>query len=147
MIDEIDLDDDAIAARVVEIQRAAYAVEAELIGFDGIPNLRETVADLRTRADLIWRGAFVDGELAATIAWIDEGTVIDIDRLAVDPAFARRGLGRALVRAVPAGRPTIVATGAANAPAVALYAGEGFRPIDETEIAPGVLMAHFRREP
>ena len=41
----IDLADVAVAARVVEIQQAAYRVEADMIGFDRIPPLLETIDD------------------------------------------------------------------------------------------------------
>lgn len=145
MIRTIDSADDGLSARIVEIQRAAYAVEAELIGFDGIPVLEETAADVRRRGDLTWHGAFVDDRLAGIIAWTKDGDAVDIDRLAVDPAYARRGLGRQLVRSVPVTGETTVSTGAANGPAVALYLGEEFVRIGERELAPGVLMAHFRR--
>ncbi|MDW3220065.1 MAG: GNAT family N-acetyltransferase [Acidimicrobiales bacterium] len=145
MIRRIDPADDQLTDRIVEIQRAAYTVEAELIGFDRIPVLQETAADVRHQRGLTWLGAFVDDALAGVIAWTQDGDTVDIDRLAIDPAFARRGLGRGLVRAVPAARETTVSTGAANAPAVALYVGEGFTRGEDTELAPGVFMAHFRR--
>lgn len=146
MIRSIDHADHELSARIVEIQRAAYAVEAELIGFDGIPVLEETAADVRRRGDLTWHGAFVDDTLAGIIAWTQEGDAVDIDRLAIDPAYARRGLGRRLVRSVPVTGETTVSTGAANTPAVTLYLGEGFVPIGERELAPGVFMAHFGRQ-
>ena len=146
MIGDLPATDAATAARIVEIQQAAYSVEAGLIGFDGIPALHESAADIMARTDLTWRGATVDGRLAGLIAWlVDTDGVLDIDRLAVDPAYARRGLGRALVRAVPAAYPITVSTGAANEPAIALYLGEGFRRVGEHEVAPGVFLARFRR--
>ena len=41
VIEPLDLADPATAADVLRVQRAAYRVEAELIGFDGIPPLHE----------------------------------------------------------------------------------------------------------
>src|SRR5258708_29589571 len=43
----LDLSDPDTLRRLRELQRAAYAVEAELIGFDGIPPLQESLRDLR----------------------------------------------------------------------------------------------------
>lgn len=140
-LDPRDLD---TAVRIVEIQRAAYAVEARLIGFDGIPHLHEEVDDVRGRTDLIWRGIVDENALAGLIAWEDHGDFLDIDRLAVDPAHARRGHGRSLVGAVPPGQ-VIVSTGSTNEPALRLYIGEGFEVVNTTEIAAGVTMTHLKR--
>lgn len=146
MIREIDPGSHEIAARIVEIQRAAYAVEAALIGFDGIPQLTETVDDVRSLQDICWRGCFEGGGmLVGLIAWARLDGITDIDRLAVDPAHSRRGYGRRLVRAVPTDHTTIVSTGAENGPAIALYLDEGFGQIGQTQIAPGVFTTKFSR--
>ncbi len=129
------------------IQLAAYQIEADLIGFDGIPQLTETAEHVRTLTDMQWRGMFDGGLLLGIIAWDERDGEVDIDRLAVHPDAARRGYGRALVQSVPQDRHTIVSTGAANRPAVSLYEKEGFVRTSETEIAPGVFLAHFERPP
>ena len=92
----IDLHDVAVAVRVVEIQRAAYRVEADRIGFDRIPPLLETIDDVRS-VPLSWLGSFEEHTLAGIIGWTVANGVCDIDRLAVHPAFGRRGHGRQLV--------------------------------------------------
>ncbi len=141
-----DIDPTAVAARIVEIQLAAYAVEAALIGFDGIPQLSETADQVRSRTDLRWHGAFDDdGRLVGLIAWESVGGIVDIDRLAIDPLVARRGWGRRLVQAVPRDQPTIVSTGTENEPATNLYRDEGFVEVGRTEVAPGVFTTQFRR--
>ena len=145
MLGDVDPTVEAVAERIVEIQQAAYAVEAELIGFEGIPQLDETVADVQARTDLHWLGSFVEERLVALIAWEIDGGLLDIDRLAVDPQFARQGHGRRLVQAVPRELATIVSTGSANAPAVALYMSEGFVETGRTEIAPGISTTQFHR--
>ncbi len=145
MIRAIDPTNEVTARRIVEIQRSAYAVEAELIGFTGIPQLDETVEHVRGLAHLNWNGAFKGPLLVGLIAWERTDTGIEIDRLAVDPASRRRGHGRQLVRSVPTDRTVIVSTGAANAPAVGLYASEGFEQTGSVEIAPGVQLARLQR--
>src|SRR5690349_1712014 len=92
-------EDESLAHAVMAVQRAAYTVEAALMGDDRIPPLHESVADL-CAADLVWLAAFDGESLAGAIAWADDPVELDIDRLVVDPARHRRGIGRALVRAV-----------------------------------------------
>lgn len=145
MVHELPIWEDGVAARIVEIQRAAYAVEAALMGFDGIPPLHETVADVRGLTDLTWLGASDGGTLVGIIAWRQDGDLLDVDRLAVDPSHARRGYGRRLLEALPECSRTVVSTGAANTPGRALYEGLGFVCTAESEIAPGVRLAHYER--
>ncbi|MGW2271748.1 GNAT family N-acetyltransferase [Streptomyces yangpuensis] len=148
----LDLTDDATAAAVHRIGRAAYTVEAELIGFDGIPALGESLAEMRAQA-LHWVGAVsADGELAGFLAWAEEptgGPDIGIDRLCVAPAFFRRGIASLLLRHALAelfpGRPVQVTTGAANTPAVRLYEALGFTRGPDFSPVPGLVMASFSR--
>ena len=143
----LDLGDPGIAERLLVVQRAAYRIEADLIGNDGIPQLHESLEEL-VAADETWFGAFADDELAAAISYRVEGGVLDIHRLVVDPAFFRRGLARALVahvHGVGGIDRFIVSTGAANRPARALYEGFGYRPTGEVEVVPGLWIATYER--
>jgi ribosomal protein S18 acetylase RimI-like enzyme len=134
----------AAAARVVEIQRAAYQLEAELMGFDGIPTLHESAHDVQT-ADLHWLGSYAQSRLVGVIAWqLEDGTLV-IDRLAVDPSFVRQGRGRSLVAALPPADRIAVSTGTANAPARSLYEGLGFVSCGELEVAPGITVTKYQR--
>ncbi|MFJ6796159.1 GNAT family N-acetyltransferase [Streptomyces sp. NPDC091268] len=152
----LDLTDDDALAAVHRIGRAAYAVEAGLIGFDGIPALRESPADLRARP-LRWLGAVAGGgALAGFLAWQEEpgagpaGGAVSVDRLCVAPEHFRRGVASLLLRHllsdVPRGRPVTVTTGAANTPAVALYERLGFTRGPDFSPVPGLRMASFRRD-
>jgi ribosomal protein S18 acetylase RimI-like enzyme len=145
---ELDVRDEAVAAEILKLQRAAYRHEAELIGSDAIPPLRETLEELQASGER-FLGAFVDEQLAGVVSWKLDGGVLDIHRLAVAPAVFRRGIGTALVRAVLGAEPSaaraVVQTGALNAPAKALYAREGFREAGEREVAPGLRVTLFER--
>lgn len=146
----LDLADPAVAEAVVRIQRRSYAVEAALIGFDGIPPLRETIAELQASGlgGLSVLGVRVDGELAGMLGyrWLGEpGGELDIERLAIDPRFFRLGLASALLAALPAASAMIVSTGTRNQPALALYRRHGFQPTGSREIAPGVTVTELRR--
>ncbi len=130
----------ALAVRLLEVQHAAYAVEARLIGDDRIPPLSEDVAAL-VGAELDWLVATQDGAVLGALGRRETPDGVEIDRLVVDPACARRGTGRALVAAVladAAGCRVTVSTGLANAPARRLYAQAGFRETGRREVLPGL---------
>ncbi len=145
MVEPLDLADDAVAGVVHRIGLRSYAVEAALIGSTAIPALSETLAEMRARP-WRWLGAHVGGTLAGFVAWTRVDGVLDVARLCVDPDFFRRGLARRLMTAVLAeGGPAVVATGADNAPAIALYEGLGFRLAGLFEPVPGLRVAEFNR--
>jgi HAD superfamily hydrolase (TIGR01509 family) len=150
VITDLDITDPAIASAVLELQRRSYRVEADLIGTDAIPPLKETEEELQTCGER-FLGAFLDDRLAGIVSWKFDGETVDVHRLAVDPAFFRRGIGLSLVRAVVSAEPgaqrTIVQTGAENDPAKALYRGEGFAEIGEREVGGGVRVSLFERKP
>lgn len=132
--------DPALAARLLRVQHAAYAVEARLIGDDRIPPLSEDAAALAA-AGLDWLVATDGDAVLGALGRRDTGDGVEIDRLVVDPAVARRGTGRALVAAAladAAGRRVTVSTGRDNAPARRLYASAGFRETGEREVLPGL---------
>ncbi|MBO4206636.1 GNAT family N-acetyltransferase [Micromonospora echinofusca] len=140
--------DDAVAHRVLQLQRAAYAVEATLIGSDGIPALHETVDGLRTAPER-WLGAHDTDGLAGAVAYNrpDDAT-LDICKLVVAPRAFRRGVATALLDALDAAEPagrTVVSTGAANTPALRLYQRRGFVAVREVEVAPGLRITHLVR--
>jgi ribosomal protein S18 acetylase RimI-like enzyme len=143
----------ALAQELLGLQRASYAVEAALIGFDAIPPLQEPVEALMA-APLAWLGVRQEGRLAAAVAYarLDDDRVVDIDRLVVAPWAFRRGYGRALVGAViqreVTARRFLVSTGSRNTPARRLYEALGFQAVRERPIAPGIFVTQYelRRE-
>ena len=132
--------------RVHALQRAAYAVEAEMIRCWDIPALLESPGDLSRSAEAFW-GCFNGADrssgpppclriIATEPEPGDRGT-LRISRLAVDPPHFGRGIGRRLVAhildrcrsAAPSKAPTaavVVSTGEANTPARRLYESMGF---------------------
>lgn len=146
MIRRLDLSDEDTLHRLWRLQRAAYAVEAELIGFDGIPGLRESLDDLRACGEQF----LGTSELTGAVSWTRTEDTVDICRLVVHPDHHRSGIASALLDALdtlePAGR-TIVSTGTANLPALALYLRRGFVTTGTKVIAPGVTLTLLAREP
>ncbi|MEV6266588.1 GNAT family N-acetyltransferase [Kribbella sp. NPDC051936] len=147
MITPLDVTDRTLAERLLTIQHAAYAVEAELIGFDGIPPLREDLDGLMSSTEH-WLGRYDGNTLVGAVAYETSADTVEIDRLIVDPAHARRGHGRALLDHLDRIEPravSLVSTGSANIPAVNLYTSRGYATVGEVEVAPGIYITQFRR--
>ena len=143
MIVPLDLTDDVTVEAVRRVAVQSYTVEAELIGSTAIPGLHESVDDIRV-LPLRWLGGYVDNELVAFVGFAKVDGVLDIDRLCVAPSHFQLGFARRLVEQVLAeGGPAIVSTGAANAPAIELYEGLGFRLVDTVVVEGGLRIAQF----
>ncbi len=145
----LDLADPATLRRLWELQRAAYAVEADLIGFDGIPALHETLEELRGCGEA-FLGVSDEAGLAGAVSWTrrHHGT-LDICRLVVHPRAHRRGIATTLLDSLDAEelvKLTVVSTGTANRPALALYQRRGFLPVGQCQIAPGVTITLLERK-
>jgi ribosomal protein S18 acetylase RimI-like enzyme len=134
---------------VLAVQHAAYAIEAELIGYPDLPPLHETLAGLQATTEEIWLCCEGDALVGAVGLEHGEEEMV-IARLFVAPAFFRRGVGSALVAhalAQAGGRSVRVGTGARNAPALALYERFGFRRLDVGSATPSRGYVELLREP
>ncbi|WP_300009110.1 GNAT family N-acetyltransferase [Pseudonocardia sp.] len=131
---------------LLAVQRAAYLVEAALIGSDAIPGLHDTLPTLAA-ARLDWFGVRDGSGLLGAVGVTRQAGVLDIDRLVVAPRAFRQGVGTALVRhaiALADGDVT-VSTGRANTPARALYHRCGFLVQRHVEVEPGLWVTTYRR--
>jgi ribosomal protein S18 acetylase RimI-like enzyme len=148
MVAELDLGDDATLERLIELQRASYAVEAELIGADELPPMRESAAELRGCGET-FLGALDDAALLGAVSFRRAGGTVDIHRLVVDPGAFRRGVATALLDALEARERDAthwtVGTGAANAPARALYERRGFTATEERLVPGGIRWVRLDR--
>ncbi|MGO1056101.1 GNAT family N-acetyltransferase [Crossiella sp. CA198] len=144
----LDLSDEDTLRQLWTLQRLAYAMEAELIGFDGIPQLHESLAELRGCGES-FLGAYDRAMLVGAVSWQrTDDQALDICRLVVLPHRHRSGIATALLNALDLLEPAelcTVSTGAANIPARTLYQRRGFHPVDEQQVAPGVSITHLAR--
>ena len=113
-VQPLDLSSPTVARQVLALQRAAYRVEADLIGFDMIPPLLESHAELQAQ-QLCWRGITdEEGQVVAAIGYTVTRDGIDIDRLMVAPARFRDGLAVELLAVLDPQSSVTVSTGAVN---------------------------------
>lgn len=139
---ELDIHDPSTQQDILELQRSAYTLEEQLIGFP-IPRVNDTAADL-TGSDEIFIGMVQDGILLGMLAFSPEENALDIQRVAVNPGYLRQGVASDLIRfifdaAADFSRFTVTA-GMKNTPAVRLYEKMGFREFRTVEPEPGLIM-------
>ncbi|MGG1660360.1 GNAT family N-acetyltransferase [Brevibacillus sp. NRS-1366] len=132
------------------LQQASYRVEAQLIGWDDLPPLRESVDDLMNCQETFV--GYTEGrELAGAISFKLEGTTLDIHRMMVHPDHFRKGIASKLLQHVEKTQPDwqkmIVSTGALNEPAIKLYQRHGFRVVEQKAVAPGLELSFLEKLP
>lgn len=149
MIHLIDIERKEVAEQILSIQIPAYKVEAELIGFDGIPQLQDTMETIQ-KCNEVFYGYFLRDRLVGAISYKLEDEIVDIHRLIVHPDHFRKGIGRELVgfllNEIAGSRKVIVSTGAKNLPAKRLYLKLGFEEKKDVEVASGVFITLLEKE-
>lgn len=144
--------DAAVARQIHAVLQRAYAQEASLLGLSDFAPLARTAADIQAEAAVYlgaWRGDTLLGSIS--IERDDAPGQLCIAVLSVDPDWQRQGVARALLRQalrLGDGMVFVVATAAANIPALALYRGEGFEVYRHGSVGPGALaLVGLRRSP
>lgn len=137
-----------VAAAIHRVMMEAYEVEAALLGVADFVPLHRGTDEIRD-ADSTYLGAFVAAELAA-VAELEtppQGPV-NVASLVVLPRHFRQGLATVLLRHVieeHGRRGVTVSTGAANEPALGLYAKLGFAEHRRWRTADGIPMVTLLR--
>lgn len=148
MIEKINIENEEQAKTVLELQRESYKVEAEYIGSDDIPPLKETLVELMS-CEENFIGYFEEETLAGAISFKYGEGIVDIHRMVVHPNHFRKGIAKTLISTLetmhPSANKMIVSTGALNIPAVSLYLRQGFEKVEETLFHGHVLVAHFEK--
>ncbi|WP_054706508.1 GNAT family N-acetyltransferase [Bacillus sp. JCM 19041] len=149
MILKATIQEDAIAKEILKLQKRAYKVEAELIGFNGIPPLHETLEQLQQSNEVFF--VYMEGEvISGAIAIEYNHTCIHISRVMVDPSSFRKGIARTLLTHVEEqteeGVPLLVSTGSRNFPAIRLYTSMGYERIGTKDIEEGLSLVLLRKQ-
>ncbi|NOV02442.1 GNAT family N-acetyltransferase [Paenibacillus planticolens] len=139
---------------LLALQIASYRVEADLIGFDDIPPLKDGIQSIR-EAEETFYGYYVqeadERKLVGAISYSREGCVITICRMMVHPNFFRRGIARALLQHILQEQENngaqlfVVSTGTDNLPAIQLYQSFDFIAKRVFTVPPGVSLTTFER--
>lgn len=138
MIKLLDITDEQTAAQVLGVQIPAYQVEANIIGYQEIPPLTDTIQSLQNCGEVFY--GYFSPFLAGVISYQIEHQMLDIHRVVVHPHFFRRGIGRAMVQFLLDNYKDkvngfMVRTGKKNIPALKLYQQLGFREIDQVTVS------------
>ncbi|MCP3029340.1 GNAT family N-acetyltransferase [Halobacillus sp. A5] len=133
------------AEQILTVQLPSYEVEAELIQSTEIPRLYDTAEDILLSGET-FLGYYEGSELAGFLSYKEQEGVIDIHRLAVAPAFFKKGIAKALLTHLFSFSPQsiLVNTAAKNKPAVELYLSSGFKITRTRKAAPGLWLTEFK---
>jgi len=145
---QLDIRDPMIAEEIWRLQHKAYAVEAQLIRFQAIPPLLDTVATLQSCEETFY-GIRIEDELAAAISCEITDHAVTICRMMVHPEHFRKGYAKLLLAEFERRNETadsfIVSTASANYPAVRLYEATGFSATKVWEPLPGLQLTQFKK--
>ncbi|MBC8079620.1 MAG: GNAT family N-acetyltransferase [Gorillibacterium sp.] len=148
LIREIDVMDNNEALQVLSLQLASYRIEADVIGFNDLPPLKDTFSSLR-KSGQTFCGFFVEGVLAGCSAYSRENNIVHVCRMMVHPDFFRQGIADSLLTYIEEqesdGHQFMVTAVINNLPAVRLYEKHGYKQGDKWEIIPGMIMAKYVR--
>jgi ribosomal protein S18 acetylase RimI-like enzyme len=149
MITKINLNDIETVKEILELQRASYIIEAELMDFYEIPPLRDTEDSLKTCGENFY-GYYSNDVLAGIISYKVIDHLLDIHRVAIHPNFFRMGIAGKLINLMETLEQDIdeveVCTGKKNIPAINLYIKNGYKRIKDIEIKDGVFLTMFHKE-
>ncbi|MEK3979601.1 GNAT family N-acetyltransferase [Psychrobacillus sp. FSL K6-2836] len=149
MIQLINHKDEKVAESILSIQLPAYKVEADLIGFDGIPQLLDTIEDIKNSKELFF-GKLDGSKLVGFLSYEDTEELIDICRLVVDPNYFRKGIASELIDYLlsikNSEKNVVVSTGAKNVPAITLYERHNFKKVADIEIEPNFYITQLTYE-
>ena len=135
-------------ARIADLHKVSYAVEAALIGSFDMPPLREPRHDLACCGETFY-GYFVGGEMVGAVSYKVKTGVMDVHRLVVHPQHFHEGIARSLLKHIedveaPLSR-IVVSTGSKNLSARSLYRRLGFAEKREVEVARGSRVGLFEK--
>ena len=146
MINKLNLKDDITSKSVLELQMASYKIEAEIIGFQELPPLKDTIKSLKESEEIFY-GYYINDVLTGIISFKIIENVLDIHRVEVHPDFFRMGIAEKLINYVEKLESKIekitVCTGSTNLPAVNLYLKNGYRKTENIEISQNVYLTEF----
>jgi len=148
VIEKLDLKNVQTVKYIIELQKISYKIEAEIIGFDDIPPLKDTIERLQG-CDEIFYGYKIGDSLAGIISYKVIEDALDIHRIAIHPSFFRKGIANKMINFVEElesnVKKVIVCTGKENLPAVNLYLKNGYKKKKDIQIRSDVYITEFEK--
>lgn len=145
MFEKLDLHQADNAARVIDLQRASYRVESELISFSGIPYLFEEEEEL-LETDEVLIAYWEEDSLLGLLSYEVVEDEFEICRLVVHPDHFKKGIATGLLseleKDVLQGQIT-VKTASANRPAIKLYEKFGYGFVQHFNTAEGLELVEL----
>lgn len=135
-------------AKVYEIFKSAYRLEAEILGIGPTQffPLQRTRDDLEKSNDEVFVLEY-SGVIAGAVFLEKSSAAITISNLVVDPEHFRKGFGKALVNHIIERYPTTefwVGTGFKNSPAIKLYEKVGFIAVGDDVVEPNLRIIKLK---
>jgi len=145
MIIRLDQKNKEQAKKLLHIQLAAYQREAEQIGYQDLPPLKETVKDIM-ETDEIFIGLEKEDHLLGIASYEMHEDRIVLCRLAVHPHHIHQGIGTELMQAIIKHHKTIeLTTAEANIPAIKLYEKLGFKQKGRLQVENNLMLTKMER--
>ncbi|WP_243291865.1 GNAT family N-acetyltransferase [Bacillus sp. FJAT-47783] len=148
MIRKIDITKKKMAEHVLCLQKKAYEVEAEYLGSEKLPPLRETLSSLLL-SDEHFYGYFLNNDLVGAIAYEKQPHMITITRVMISPLYFRKGIASHLIQYLLKleGDQNVyyVTTGTKNVPAIKLYQKFRFQETVQYMTREGIALTKLKR--
>ncbi|MFP7473513.1 GNAT family N-acetyltransferase [Niallia taxi] len=136
--------DELAAGAIHKLQKLSYQVEADLIEYDDLPPLKESLFHIQNSCE-VFIGWKVNKELVGVLSYEETENILLISRLIVHPAYFQQGVASSLLNSLleKRGKPVHVCTAAKNTPAVRLYQKWGFEITKTFTPAGGPVLVHL----
>lgn len=138
--------EEQMARKILSVQIPSYKIEAQLIQFDGIPQLRDTIEDIMVSEE-IFIGSMEGDKLIGFVSYTETAELIDICRMVVHPNYFRRGIASSLLKHIlglkKEEQQIVVCTGAKNIPAIQLYERFEFTKVRNIEVEPNFYITEL----
>lgn len=139
----------ADAAEILDLQKRAFAIEAELYQNQNIPPLTQTLAEIRAEFnDHLFLKACLEGRIVGSVrARMVKGDCL-IGRLCVDPALHHQGIGTQLMTAIEAACPAAryrLFTGARSEGNLRLYHKLGYHEYEHKVVSESLTLIHLEK--
>lgn len=149
MIKKIDITNPKLVIEILYVQILSYKVEADLINYDEIPPLKDTVDTIQQCGENFY-GYYINEELSGVISIQIENGVMDIHRLFVHPKHFRKGIAKTLLDFIQTNEKgfetIIVSTGSKNVPAINFYQKNGFSKTKEIKVDERLSLTLFNKK-